>query len=74
MICSAPRSYKLISLVPCAPRKLVIFSELSGRIDARIDEETWIPPTRKFDLIIGNMNLHWINDLEGTRRLSAALL
>lgn len=38
-------------------------------IDIVQDEESAVFPHNEFEAIIGNMNLHWINNLEGKTHL-----
>ena len=33
-----------------------------------LDDEKWDYPAEEFDLILNNMQLHWINELEATLR------
>lgn len=51
---------------------ITIIIESKEVIDECIDEERWAPPPLTYDLVIGNMNLHWINDLQGIASLKTA--
>lgn len=51
---------------------ITIIVESKEVIDECIDEERWAPPPLTYDLVIGNMNLHWINDLQGIAFLKTA--
>lgn len=39
---------------------------LGGRDHRVVDEEAMLEPADNYDGVIGNMNMHWVNDLEST--------
>lgn len=64
-VCRRGGDRHLWYVLPCSPA--VLNSNLESHRHRMVNDETILGPATSYDGIIGNMNMHWINDLESTR-------